>query len=70
MSEVYSYDEKTGEFELDGPDSGNRVIVEEHHESTPDLEPGIMRYKVEVDDFGFVIAAMIRLFDRLGICWE
>lgn len=61
MSKLYTYDEDTDEFELGERENGNTVVVSE-----PNID-GLVRYDVAVDDYGYVIGALVRLFNRLGL---
>ena len=55
------YCEIADDFVEEERDNGNRVVV-----TGPD-EDRLDRYALHVDDFGYVMAALVRLFIRLGL---
>lgn len=67
-ADTYVYDENEDEFILITADTrhllqnnGNTVVV-----SQPDMD-GLQRYQLNIDDFGYIIAALVKLFPRLGL---
>lgn len=69
----YVYDENEDEFMLvtnDNKqllqDNGNRVIV--RTEKYPNYEYKLARYELKIDDYGYIIAALVRLCrNKLGL---
>ena len=56
---VYGFNDETGEFEEDLLGTGNEIAV-----TTEDID-GLTRYRIEIDGFGDLLAAAIRLIEKI-----
>jgi hypothetical protein len=54
----FYYDEDVDEFVEGTEDSGNVIVI------TSNYIDGLSRYRVEIDDYGYMVAAVNRLIAR------